>query len=369
MAFVNTRDTIGDQATVDGLVEHSLTELKEDGIGIVETYACYKNTGLQSIELTGVSQIKDYAFHECRNLEVVKLGGEGSSNSLRIAPLAFNACSKLKHLVIDRPSMATLVATSALTGTLIEKGEGAVYVPENLVPTYKADSVWKNYFITKLQKYPLSSFDTIEDSWTDIFANSNYATDYIVKDTKTLELTDGTKIKMDLAALNTDVKSDNSGTAKMTWICHGIPYLHKMNESQTTSGGWAGSEMRSYLISDILSKIPTEIKSHIVSVKKSYQSKSPNNETLTSNDEIWIPSYKEVGFTNASYVESDGVVYSNLFTNQGSRVKYGASGTVLLWWLRSAYGSRDFNDVDISGNNKSAAANSALGVVFGFCTD
>ena len=150
MAFINTRDTIGDQATVDGLVEHSLTELKEDGIGIVETYACYKNTGLQSVELPGVSQIKSYAFDGCSNLEVVKLGGEDSTGSLSIAGSAFSNCSKLRHLIIDRPAMATLAATSALTGTLIEKGEGAVYVPENLVPTYKADSVWKNYFITKL---------------------------------------------------------------------------------------------------------------------------------------------------------------------------------------------------------------------------
>ena len=197
MAFVNTRDTIGDQATVDGLVEHSLTELKEDGIGIVETYACYHNTGLQSLELPGVSHIKSNAFYSCSNLEVVKLGGEGSSNSLIIEANAFNVCSKLKHLVIDRSAMATLAATSALAGTLIEKGDGAVYVPENLVSTYKANNNWKNYFITKLANYPLSVFDSIEDSWSTILTNPDYATAYAVKDTKTMELTDGTKIKMD----------------------------------------------------------------------------------------------------------------------------------------------------------------------------
>lgn len=375
MAFVNTRDTIGDQATIDGLVEHSLTELKEDGIGIVESYACYKNTGLQSVELPGVSQIKANAFDACSNLEVVKLGGEGSSNSLSIAASVFNACSKLKHLVIDRPAMATLAATSALTGTLIEKGEGAVYVPENLVPTYKANSVWKNYFITKLQKYPLSSFDTIEDSWAQIFANSSYATDYPIAGYKTLELTDGTKIKMDLAALDTDVKSDNSGTAKMTWICHGIPYTHRMNATDTTSGGWAESEMRSYLIGDILSKIPTEIKSHIVSVKKSYRLKSPNDETLWSDDEIWIPSSKEVGFTNTSYIESDGVTYPGLFISgitsaaNTTRIKYNTSGSARSWWLRSANSTTSFRQISNSGGESYGSADNEFGVVFGFCTD
>lgn len=375
MAFVNTRDTIGDQATVDGLVEHSLTELKEDGIGIVESYACYKNVGLQSVELPGVSQIKANAFDGCSNLEVVKLGGEGSSNSLSIAAGAFNTCSKLKHLLIDRPEMATLSDASGLNGTSISIGEGAVYVPESLLGTYKANSIWKKYFIAKLANYPLSVFDSIEDSWSDIFANTNYATDYPIKGIKTLELTDGTKIKMDLAAIDTDVKSDNSGTAKMTWICHGIPYYHRMNASNDTNNGWVGSEMRSYLISDILSKIPTEIKSHIVSVKKSYRSKSPNDETLWSDDEIWIPSYKEVGFTNASYVESDGVTYPGLFTSGTAsaantiRIKQNTSGSADNWWLRSAHDTTIFKQVKYDGKDYGVGASSIGGVVFGFCTD
>ena len=368
--FVNTRDVIGDQATVDGLVEHSLTELKEDGIGIVETYACYKNTGLQSVEFPGVSQIKTYAFCDCSNLEVVKLGGEGSSNSLSIAENAFNGCSKLKHLVIDRPAMATLAAVSGLTGTPIARGEGAIYVPNELLSTYKSDNVWKNFFIADKTKYPMTEFTSLADySWSTILTNPDYATAYAVKDTKTMELTDGTKIKMDLAAIDTDVKSDNSGTAKMTWICHGIPYTHRMNATGVSTDGWVGSEMRSWLISDILSKIPTEIKSHIVSVKKSYRSKSPNDETLWSDDEIWIPSYKEVGFTKASYVESDGVVYSTLFTTQLSRAKHNPSGSSGSWWLRSADGTTGFMYVSTSGNASNNSANYLDGVVFGFCTD
>ena len=375
MAFVNTRDTLGDQATVDGLVEHSLTELKEDGIGIVETYACYKNTGLQSLELPNVSQIKANAFDGCSNLEVVKLGGEGSSNSLSIEGAAFKKCSKLKHFVIDRPAMASMAEVSALDDTQIMLGEGAVYVPESLLSTYKGNNVWKNYFITSLDKYPLSAFDTIEDSWSTIFSNASYATDYAVKDTKTLELTDGTKIKMNLAAIDTDVKSDNSGTAKMTWICQGVPYTHVINASGLVTDGWIGSDMRSWLISDILSKIPTEIKSHIVSVKKSYRTKSPNDETLWSDDEIWIPSYKEVCFTNASYVESDGVTYPDLFTSgttsaaNTTRVKRLTSGQTSNWWLRTTSDTSKFSCVSTSGNESVGYVGSTYGVVFGFCTD
>ena len=369
MAFVNTRDAIGDQATVDGLVSHSLTELKEDGIGIIESYACAYNDGLQSVEFPNVTRIKDSAFRNCMALETLKLGGENSSGALTIENSAFTSCSNLKHFVINRPTKATLSNINALNNTPINMQEGAIYVPENLVSTYKEDSVWKNYVITKLNNYPLSVFDTIEDNWATIFVNGNYIIDYSVKDSKTLELTDGTKIKMDLAALDTDVKSDNSGTAKMTWICHGIPYKHRMNATNTSDGGWVDSEMRSYLISDILSKIPTEIKSHIVSVKKSYRSKLPNDETLWSDDEIWIPSYKEVGFTNASYIESDGVVYSNLFTSSESRQKRDISGSTMHWWLRSAGSTSIFRCVRTSGADYNNSANNEYGVVFGFCTD
>jgi len=370
MAFVNTRDTLGDQATVDGLVEHSLTELKEDGIGIVEYYACYKNTGLQSVELPGVSQIKAYAFDSCSNLEVVKLGGEGSSNSLSIAANAFNACSKLKHLIVDRPAKASLAAVSGLAGTPISRGEGAVYVPESLLSTYKADNVWKNFFIADKTKYPLSVFDSLADySWSTILTNPDYATAYTVKDTKTMELTDGTLIKMDLAALNTDVKSDNSGTAKMTWICHGIPYKSKMHSTADTSGGWITRNVIYSFLQGILDKIPTEIKSHIVSVKKTYRIKTPTDETLSSDELIWLPSYKEVGLTATAYIESDGVVYSGLFDSNAARIKYLTSGSAYYWWLRSAYSSSNFSCVYYNGNTLSLNASNASGVVFGFCTD
>lgn len=367
MAFVNTRDTIGDQATVDGLVEHSLTELKEDGIGIVETYACYYNTGLQSIELPGVSQIKPYAFDSCSNLEVVKLGGEDSSGSLSISAFAFNACSKMKHLLIDRPAMATLSATSALTGTKIALGNGAVYVPENLLATYKANDNWKNYFIAKLADYPRSNFDSIEDSWAEIIANANYDTDYSVGDTKTIDV-NGTTMKMVLVAKDTDIKSsDHESKARMTWLCSGILTTHNMNSSNTTSGGWGESAMRTWLRGTILPTLPSEVQAAIVEVDKTYRSKSPNDETLTIADTIWIPSYKEVGFTNATYVESDGVVYSGIFTSNANRIKYNASGTAADWWLRSAYGTTSFRRVGNDGGENNNNAYYTGGVVFGFC--
>ena len=339
----------------------------------VGAYAFYNHPKLEKATISA-AMIEANAFQSATNLNVVDLKSD-SANS--IAANAFNGCSGLKHLLVRSSAVSSLAATSALGSTPIALGDGGIYVPANLLASYKAATNWVTYKdnIFPIGDYPKSVFDSIDDSWATILSNASYSIDYAVKGTKTLELSDGTLIKMDIAAFDTDDKSDDSGKAKITWICHGIPFTHRMNATSTTSGGWAESEMRSWLISEILAKIPNEIRSHIVSVKKTYRSKSPNDETLTSNDEIWIPSYKEVGFTDSSYIESDGVTYPTLFpsgtgtTAKNARKKYNTSGSAYNWWLRSAYSTTYFSCVSYSGGSNSSSANLAFGVVFGFCTD
>ena len=359
MAFVNTRDTIGDQATVDGLVEHSLSELKEDGIGIVEAHACINNKGLQSLELPSVSQIKENAFSGCSNLEVVKLGGEGSSNSLTIFSGAFKACSNLKHLLIDRPAMATLDATFGLLGTKIALNEGAVYVPENLVSIYKADNTWGKYIIAKLADYPLSNFETITDSWSQIIANPNYATDYHIGDIKTLQLTDQTQIRMVIAAFDTDDKSDSSGKAKITWLCKKIAYSQPFHSSNGVY--WENSSLRSWLNNTVYQTIPPELQAGIVSVKKQERY---SGET---NDKLWVPSQSEVGLGTSN---QETLVYSALFSNDASRVRYNEI-TKDVWWLRtrSSTAGAYTQTVRANGTLNGRYSSETHGVIFGFCTD
>ena len=342
-------------------------------ISKVGTYAFYNHPNLERA-VVSAPVIEANAFQYAKKLEIVDLTSEAA---VSIAANAFNSCSDLKHLLVRSSAVSSLAATSALDSTPIALGDGGIYVPANLLASYKAATNWVTYKdnIFPIGDYPKSVFDSIDDSWVTILSNASYSTDYVVKGTKTLELSDGMLIKMDIAAFDTDDKSDNSGKAKITWICHGVPFTHRMNATSTTSGGWAESEMRSWLISEILAKIPNEIRSHIVSVKKTYRSKSPNDETLISNDKIWIPSYKEVGFTDSSYIESDGVTYPTLFpsgtgtTAKNARKKYNTSDPANDWWLRSACSTAYFSYVYYSGYSSSNSASNTYGVVFGFCTD
>ena len=311
--------------------------------------------------------IEASAFQNAKKLEVVDLTSNAADT---IAANAFNGCSNLEHLLVRSSAASTLSNTSALTGTKIASGEGGIYVPSDLLDTYKARTNWVTYKnqIFPIGEYPKTDWSSVSDSWATIIANSNYDTDYAICDTKLLELTDGTKLYMQLVGKDLDVKSsDHTSKARMTWLCKKIYTTHQMNTSNMTSGGWAESAMRSWLRSEVLPLIPSNVRNAIVEVDKTYRSKSPNDETLTIADTLWIPSYKEVGFTNASYVESDGVIYSGVFSSNANRIKYDASGAAASWWLRSARGTTYFRYVGNSGSENDYYASYAYGVVFGFC--
>ena len=57
----------------------------------------------------------------------------------------FSGCSSLETLIIDNENLFPMTNRSMLTGTLIEKGTGYVYVPDNLVEQYKQATNWTTY--------------------------------------------------------------------------------------------------------------------------------------------------------------------------------------------------------------------------------
>ena len=331
----------------------------------IGTYVFYQHPNLETVE-TGATLLEAYAFNSATKLETVDLT---SSSAVTISANAFNGSTSLDALLIRSTARSALSNTSALIGTKIVRGIGGIYVPADLLSSYKSATNWTSFQnnIYPLTAYPVTDFSTISDSWETIIANSNYATDYAVGDTKNIVLTDGTELYMQLVGINLDDKADNSGKARMTWVSKEIYTTHRMNATATTSGGWAESEMRSWLISDVLPLFPSDIQAMMKPVNKTYRTKSPNDETLSIADTIWIPSYKEMGLGTAAYVESDGVVYSGVFSSSANRIKYNASGTAARWWLRSVYNAAYFGGVSSGGSANDYSASGASGVVLGFC--
>ena len=309
--------------------------------------------------------VDGYAFANDTNLEVVDLSA--TSGTVTIANNAFGGCTNLQHVIIRSSTMATLSSTGAFTGTPIALGEGAVYVPTSLVATYKANTNWSNYYIADIADYPLSDFSTVTDSWSTIIANNNYATAYTVGDTKLVDLGTFGKHYFELVAMDEDTKV-SGGKARMTWLNKNLLTTHVMNSNGTTTGGYDASDMKSWLTSDVLPQLQSEIRNAIVPVTKisgTYKNNAVVVNGQSTTESLWIPSEYEI-FGTTTY-ENTGAQYSK-FDTAAKRIKYNlATGSAGVWWLRSAYSGTLFRYVDYNGSAVYYNASYTNGVVLGFC--
>lgn len=105
MSFINTRDVIGDQATLDGLVAHTLTELKEDAVNTLATFALHCNSGIVSVEFPNVSFCGSSVFYTCRKLTTAAF-----PKMTFFASYMFHFCTSLTDIYAPSASGANIAA-------------------------------------------------------------------------------------------------------------------------------------------------------------------------------------------------------------------------------------------------------------------
>lgn len=357
----NTSDTLGIQTTLDKLIAHELTSFEDDTVTMLRNYALYSNAGIEFIKMPNCTSIGFSAFASCTALTTVDL-----SQQISIAAGWFSNCSAFTHLILRSSTLCPLSSTFAtvFSGTKIAQGMGAIYVPSNLVDTYKSATNWSAAAnqIYALEDYPVTDFGTIKDDWDTIITKlGNDTASYVVGDTKTMDY-DGTPVFMELVALDADDLADGSGKAKSTWISKPILETHNMNSSGATTGGWAASDMRTYLRDTVINKIPSSIRSAIKEVTKTYKDYNDGVQSVT--DTVWIPSSHEI-FGETTY-EDSGAIYDGVFDSTTTRIKY-QNNSVGNWWLRSANDGYKFGIVSGGGYDGGGNASSSLGLVLGFC--
>ena len=385
--MANTRDTLGDQATLDGLINHTLTSIEEDGVLNIRKYALCKNTVLQTVDFPSVKTIGERAFESCEGIEeiifpeVTSIGQyafllclnleKATFSKLKtLSSGAFSGCQKLNALILGNTSgVVSLTNQTAFSETAIYDDKGWVYVPTSLVASYKSSSSWGGIPIADINEYPKAppDFSEITDSWSEIFAaeeDGTYSIKYSVGRYKSLTI-NNTTYHARIVAMDADELSDNSGNAKITWIVDEVyADTHNMNSNNTASGGWPATEMRAWLRTTILPLIDSTVSAKIKEVNKTY--KDPSNGTQTFTDTIWIPSVREMS-DGAGY-ENSGVTYKDWF-NKPSRRARKTSGSIMYWWLRTSQSSTNFRCMSINGNSTySDNPNKNYGVVIGFCT-
>ena len=165
----------GDTEQEDGLIDGTLTTYTNDRITNVRTYAFYTCNALTSVDLPNATSIGESAFYSCSNLTSVDLPNATNignyafqhcssltsvdlPNAISIGSSAFESCYSLTKLIIRTTSQTcTLSSTSAFSScyhilgttnaTYNPEGlkDGYIYVPDELVESYKTATNWVTY--------------------------------------------------------------------------------------------------------------------------------------------------------------------------------------------------------------------------------
>lgn len=94
---------------------------------------------LSQVNLPLVTTIKSFTF---RNTVIQKIDFLSVNN---IESYAFSYAQQLDTLILRNPSVSTLEDTNAFNNTKIAAGTGYVYVPDNLVESYKTATNWVTF--------------------------------------------------------------------------------------------------------------------------------------------------------------------------------------------------------------------------------
>ena len=103
-------------------------------------YAFYNCTSLTIVDLPKCTSIGTKAFKQCINLTTVNL-----PECTSIVDSAFYGCTNLTTIILSSNQVVTLNNINAFTNSPIANGTGYIYVPDNLVDSYKSDTNWSTY--------------------------------------------------------------------------------------------------------------------------------------------------------------------------------------------------------------------------------
>lgn len=197
-----------------------------------------------------------------------------------------------------------------------------------------------------------------------------------IADQVTIQL-NGTDYAFDVIGFNHDTLTtanaygDNTATGKagITFQMHDIfATEYQMNSSNTNTGGWKSSAMRTSTMVTMKGYLPTEWQTAIKMVNKvSGTGGGPSTDTETVSDSCFLLSEIEIFDSIAHSVPEEGTQYE--YYKAGNSKMKNKGGYPFYWWERSPYlkNSNYFCLVDSYGSADIENANTSYGVAFAFC--
>lgn len=287
------------------------------------------------------------------------------------------------RVIADTGSTVTMSrGGKTLTGKVASTGYATLYPTElgdwTIVYVFDGSQKTRVYTLEVIgivYIYPFVVGDTLNDTTWDniaIVSKLGKAQDYWkVGDTKTVAV-NGVNYQFQIIGFDHDNLTTKDGTRTKAGItfqmvdCLNTTY--SMNGSNTNSGGWNGSTMRTSTMATLLNQLPAALKNVLKSVNKlSGTGGGSTSGTQTTHDKLFLLSEVEIFGTTTYSVPGEGTQYA-YYKAGNSKVKK-VNGSANYWWERSPYSGSTggFCYVYSSGGANGNVASSSRGVSFGFC--
>ena len=118
----------------------SLESISLPNVTTLTPYALDGCSGLTNVNLPKVTALNNYAMQGCSSLETLEF-----QQKITTQGAVWNNCGKLTKLILRSTTMCGLANKNCFNNTPIASGTGFIYVPDNLVDTYKANTNWSNF--------------------------------------------------------------------------------------------------------------------------------------------------------------------------------------------------------------------------------
>lgn len=147
--FVNTVDSVGDQALTDSIIDRSITELHCNISASIAQYVFRGCTALTNVNFPSVTSVALGAFWQCTALTKAEF-----ASAVAFANNAFYGCSALSAVILRNTEAVSTITGTPFANSAIANGTGYIYVPSALVETYKTN--WATYAaqIRAIEDYP-----------------------------------------------------------------------------------------------------------------------------------------------------------------------------------------------------------------------
>lgn len=242
---MNTIEQLGDEETFRRIVERTITEFEDDEIEVILDSAFKSCRALTSVSFPRVTTIHKSAFESCSALTSASF-----PSVTEIWYDAFKSCNALIKLYVGTESdtVCKLPTTSIIPSNI-----GAIYVPYNLIDSYKTATNWSK-FADKIQAYDVPvSCQSLTITAEDVPGYKTYTTiHYEAVCTYSIEgmIQTGTKVFKGTVASNTFTKNPSGESSRQVEVSYTL--LGQTATTTITQGKYMGDPVggKIYYIDD-----------------------------------------------------------------------------------------------------------------------